>query len=35
MTDDPELETEVKNLRKEYEEMIDEERTIDHWIDHL
>ena len=34
-TDDPELETELKGLRKEYDEMLEEEKTIDHWIDHL
>ena len=34
-TDDPELETELKNLRKEIAEQEDEEKTIDHWIDFL
>lgn len=34
-TDDPELENEMKSMRKEHEELQEEEKTIDHWIDYL
>lgn len=34
-TDDPQLENELKTLRHEYNELLDEEKSIDYWIDHL
>jgi transcription factor E2F3 len=34
-TDDPELENELKGLKKEFDDMNEEEKAIDHWIEHL
>jgi hypothetical protein len=34
-TEDPELEYEIKTKRKELEQLQEEEKNIDYWIDHL
>ena len=34
-TDDPELEDELKKLRREIDDLDEEEKAIDHWIEYL